>query len=236
MENFGRDVKRYLGLTLNARQLAAFAQYERELMAWNARFNLTGIRDSDGIRTKHFLDSLTLLPFIPADRPQRLVDIGTGAGFPGLPLRILLPNLSVTLVESVGKKVEFCRHVVNTLGLSQVNAIKLRAEEMGQDPSHRETYDVAVARAVAYLPVLVEYLLPLVKVGGLVLAQKGESGPAEAHLSEKGIRLLGGEISQLHKVELPGVVEERYIIVIKKVAVTPPQYPRRVGIPSQKPL
>ena len=236
MENFGREVKQLLGISLSAKQLAAFAQYEAELLEWNTRFNLTAIREADGIRTKHFLDSLTLLPFIPADRPQKLVDIGTGAGFPGLPLRILLPNLSVTLVESVGKKVEFCRHVAAALGLGQVSALKLRAEEMGQDKAHREAYDIASARAVAYLPVLAEYLLPLVKVGGLVLAQKGESGPAEAHISQKGIRLLGGEISQLHKVELPGVVEERYIIVIKKVAITPPQYPRRVGIPSQKPL
>jgi len=136
----------------------------------------------------------------------------------------------------VGKKAEFCRYLVNKLALDQVEVVQSRAEEVGQQGQHRERYDWAVARAVANLPVLVEFLLPLVHVGGAVLAQKGESGPAEAHAGERAIRLLGGRLRQLVKITLPGVAEERYLVVIDKVAATPPNYPRRVGLPAKKPL
>ena len=156
--------------------------------------------------------------------------------FQAYPLKILQPSLSLTLVESVGKKADFCRHVVTTLGLEKVDVTQSRAEEVGQSPEHRERFDWAVARAVANLPVLAEYLLPLVRVGGAVLAQKGESAPAEAHASEKAVRLLGGRLRQLIPVDLPGVAEERYLVVIDKIAATPPNYPRRVGVPGKKPL
>ena len=181
-----------LGLRLSLRQLAAFERYEQELLSWNEKFNLTAIRDSEGVRTKHFLDSLSCLLVMRDNPPARLVDIGTGAGFPGIPLKILLPNIQLTLVESVGKKADFCRHVVEVLNLDKVEVLTCRAEEMGQDRNHRERYDWAVARAVAALPVLAEFLLPLVKIGGSILAQKGEAGPAEAHAADKAIRLLGG--------------------------------------------
>jgi 16S rRNA (guanine527-N7)-methyltransferase len=166
----------------------------------------------------------------------RLIDVGTGAGFPGIPLKIVSPKLQLTLVESVGKKAEFCQHVVNVLNLQGVDVVQERAEIIGQDPSHRERYDWAVARAVAILPVLAEYLLPLVRVGGSMLAMKGESGPAEAHSAEHALRVLGGHIRQLLPVTLPGVAEERYIIMIDKVAATPDTYPRKVGVPAKRPL
>lgn len=225
-----------LNLELTSRQIKAFEVYETELMDWNEKFNLTAIRDSAGIRTKHFVDSLTCLLAWKNSPPERLIDIGTGAGFPGIPLKILYPRLQLTLVESVGKKLQFCQHMVDTLQLEHVTLIQARAEELGLNRLHREQYDWAVARAVANLPVLSEYLLPLVKVGGSVLALKGESGPAEAQAAEKAIQVLGGHFKQLIPILLPGVVETRYLILISKVAATPPGYPRRVGLPAKRPI
>jgi 16S rRNA (guanine527-N7)-methyltransferase len=189
-----------------------------------------------GIRTKHFLDSLSCVLAWKANPPNRLVDIGTGAGFPGIPLKIIYPAMHLTLVESVGKKVKFCQHMVNKLGLENTQVIQARAEELGQQPEHREKFDWAVARAVANLRVLSEYLLPLVRVGGAMLVQKGESGPAEVHAAENAIKVLGGHVRQLLPLTLPGVVEERYLILVDKIAATPPGYPRKPGIPTKKPL
>ena len=236
MKEFAQQVHKQLGVRLTAAQLDLLARYEQELIEWNARFNLTAIRSLQEIRTKHFLDSLTCLLVLRVMPPERLVDIGTGAGFPGIPLKVIYPKLQLTLVESVGKKAEFCRHVVRTLGLSGVEVVQERAEVLGQSPAHREKYDWAVARAVAILPVLAEFLLPLVRVGGGMLAMKGESGPAEAHAAERALRLLGGHLRQLLPVTLPAVVEERYLVVVDKIAATPNAYPRRVGIPAKKPL
>jgi 16S rRNA (guanine527-N7)-methyltransferase len=236
MEKLFQDTLTLLNLRLSQRQLACFERYEKELLDWNEKFNLTAIRDVEGVRTKHFLDSLTCLQAWRETPPASLIDVGTGAGFPGIPLKILYPTLTLTLLESVGKKAEFCRHVVKVLGLERVDVVQARAEEIGQDKKYRERYDWAVARAVAGLPTLVEYLLPLARVGGGVLAQKGESGPAEAQAAERSIRLLGGHLRQLLKVNLPGVVEDRYLIVIDKAAATPPNYPRRVGVPLKTPL
>lgn len=236
MEIFKREVQQLFGIRLTPPQAAAFELYEKELLDWNSRFNLTAIRDSEGIKRKHFLDSLTCSLVIRENRPFRMIDIGTGAGFPGIPLKIIYPKTDLTLVDSVGKKLEFCRHLVKKLELEQVEVLQGRAEEIGQLGAYREKYDWAVARAVATLPTLVEYLLPLVKIGGTVIAQKGENGPCETQSAENAIRLLGGRIRQLYKIELPGVVEDRYLVVIDKIAATPPQYPRRTGIPAKKPL
>jgi 16S rRNA (guanine527-N7)-methyltransferase len=236
IEKLAQDAYNLLGIRFSPRQVSCFERYEAELLEWNTRFNLTAIRDVEGIRAKHFLDSLTCMLAWRENPPSSLVDVGTGAGFPGIPLKIMNPALNLTLVESVGKKAEFCRHVTGVLGMEKVDVLQSRAEEVGQMPQHRERYDWAVARAVANLPILVEFLLPMVRVGGAVLAQKGDSGPAEAHASERAIHLLGGRLRQLIKVDLPGVAEERYLIIIDKVAATPPNYPRRVGIPAKKPL
>lgn len=236
MEKLVQEAHTLLNLSLSQRQLAALQRYESELLEWNQRMNLTAIRDSEGIRTKHFLDSFTCVLAWRDKPPDRLIDIGTGAGFPGLPLKILYPSMRLTLVDSVGKKIDFCKHIVQTLSLDKVEFVNARAEELGQNPAFRERYDWAVARAVANLNILVEYLLPLVRVGGGILAQKGESGPAEAHASERPARLLGGRLRQLVQLTLPGVVEERYLVIFDKTATTPPNYPRRVGVPSKSPL
>lgn len=236
MEKLVREAQTLFGIHLTGWQIVALINYERELLEWNQKFNLTAIRDEQGIRTKHFLDSLSCVLAWKANPPNRLVDIGTGAGFPGIPLKIIYPAMHLTLVESVGKKVKFCQHMVNKLGLENTQVIQARAEELGQQPEHREKFDWAVARAVANLRVLSEYLLPFVRVGGAMLVQKGESGPAEVHAAENAIKVLGGHVRQLLPLTLPGVVEERYLILVDKIAATPPGYPRKPGIPTKKPL
>jgi len=236
MEKLVQDLRSLVGIQLTMRQLAAFKKYEEVLLEWNKNVNLTAIRDGEGIRNKHFLDSLTCMLAWRDRPPERLIDIGTGAGFPGIPLKIIMPRLQLTLVESVGKKLEFCRHMVEVLGLENVTCLQARAEELGLAREHREKYDWAVARAVANLPVLAEYLLPLVRVGGGMLAQKGETGPAEAHKADRAIHVLGGRIKQLIPVLLPGVTEERFLVVVDKVSATPPGYPRRIGLPAKRPI
>jgi 16S rRNA (guanine527-N7)-methyltransferase len=236
MEKLVRDAGSLFSVHLTDRQAAAFTTYERELSDWNQRFNLTAIRDQESIRTKHFLDSLSCVLAWKAAPPQRLIDVGTGAGFPGIPLKILYPNMKLTLVESVGKKAMFCQHIVRVLGLEAVQVIQSRAEELGHDSIHREGYDWAAARAVANINVLAEFLLPLVKVGGNMLAQKGESGPADAQSAERAFRLLGGKLKQVIPVHLPGVADDRYLVLVDKVAATPPKYPRRPGMPAKQPL
>lgn len=236
MEKLIQDAAILFNIHLTGRQAAAFATYEKELIEWNSKFNLTAIRDSESIRTKHFLDSLSCILAWRTNPPNRLIDIGTGAGFPGIPLKILHPNLKLTLTESVGKKANFCQHIVSMLGLDNVMVIQARAEELGQDLNHREKYDWAVARAVANLNVLSEYLIPLVRVGGTMLAQKGEGGPAEAQSAESAMKILGGKLRQLIPVHLPGIAEDRYLILVDKIAATPPKYPRKPGIPAKQPL
>src|SRR5215212_3199490 len=236
MEKLARDSQSLFNVHITGRQVMALLTYEKELLEWNQKFNLTAIRDSESIRTKHFLDSFSCSLAWKASPPDRLVDVGTGAGFPGIPLKILYPNLKLTLVESVGKKAMFCQHIVRILALEHVDVIQTRAEDLGQNPQHREKYDWATARAVANMNVLSEYLIPLVKVGGMALAQKGESGPAEAQSAEKAMELLGGKLKQLIPVNLPGVADDRYLVVMEKVAATPPKYPRKPGIPMKQPL
>ncbi len=236
MEKLVQDAQALFNVHLTGRQVIALTTYERELIEWNQKFNLTAIRDVAGIRTKHFLDSFSCVLAWKANPPTNLIDIGTGAGFPGIPLKIIYPNTKVTLVESVGKKAMFCQHIIRLLGLEGVEVVNARSEELGQMREHRECYDWGIARAVANLRVLSEYLLPLVQVGGRMLAQKGESGPAEVHSAENAIKLLGGEVRQLIPVMLPGVVEERHLVVADKVATTPPGYPRKPGVPAKKPL
>jgi len=236
MKELAQYARTTLGIHLTPAQLALLERYERELLAWNAQFNLTAIRDSESIRVKHFLDSLSCL-LVMRDTPmERVIDIGSGAGFPGLPLKILCPAMRLTLVESVGKKASFLRHVVQHLGLEGVEVVQDRAEALGQMNAYRQQYDWALARAVAVMPVLAEYLLPLVKVGGSMLAMKGESAHAESHAAEQAFRVLGGHLKKVVPVTLPGVAEEHFLVWVEKVAATPAGYPRRVGLPAKHPV
>ncbi|MFL7892410.1 MAG: 16S rRNA (guanine(527)-N(7))-methyltransferase RsmG [Anaerolineales bacterium] len=236
MDELIESAHRLFGIQLTASQRAAFHIYESELIDWNTRANLTAIHDVHQIRVKHFLDSLSCTLAMRGTPANQVIDIGTGAGFPGIPLKIVEPSRNLTLVESIGKKAEFCRYICAQLNFTGAEVIQERAEIVASRPDNREKYDWAVARAVAILPVLVEYLLPLVHLGGYALAMKGETGPTEAHSAEKAIHILGGQIEQLIPVTLPGVEIERYLVVIKKIATTPENFPRRVGIPAKRPL
>ena len=236
VDKLAKETFELTGFRLTTAQMEAFASYRQLLLDWNTIHNLTAIREPQEVRTKHFLDSISCILAIRGNSPGKLVDVGTGAGFPGLVLKILYPQMKLTLVESVGKKLDFCRLVVNKLDLEGVTFLNQRVEEVGQSPGHREQYDWAVARAVAGLPTLAEYLLPLVRLGGSMLAMKGETAPAEAHAADYAITVLGGHLRRLLPITLPGVVEQRYLVLIDKIARTPQAYPRRTGVPSKRPL
>jgi 16S rRNA (guanine527-N7)-methyltransferase len=222
------------GLPLTQAQIDQFTTYADELRSWNERVNLTAISDPSQVIARHFLDSLRCA-LSWGEPPQRLVDVGAGAGFPGLPLKIVRPELRLTLVESVAKKAIFLQHLVGVLGLSDVEIIVARAEAVGRDVAQRERYDVAVARAVAELRVLAEYCLPLCRVGGRFLAPKGIQVEGEVQAAQAAIAALGGRLLAVEVVQLPAV-EPRSLVVVEKVAPTPPTYPRAVGVPAKRPL
>lgn len=234
--NLKASVRELLTFNLEDRHIEAFALYAAELMQWNTRHNLTAITDPQGIEVRHFLDSLTCLLVLDIQSGNRVVDIGSGAGFPGLPLRIVRPQIHLTIIEATGKKADFCRNIVEALHLENVEVLHARAEDIGQMAEHRGRYDWALARSVASLRVLVEYLLPFLRVGGQAIAQKGDTAYAEIHAAENALGIIGGEVDRLIPIELPGVVERRNLVVMKKIAETPAGFPRRAGIPSKKPL
>ena len=223
-------------IKLSTEQLAQFAHYQALLLTWNERINLTAIREPEAIQERHFLNSLICATVMGDLNGRSLIDIGTGAGFPGLPLKLLYPHLRLTLVDSVGKKARFLETVVAALALTAVTVINERAEVLGQHPDHRERYDWAIARGVARLPTLAEYLLPLCRVGGYALAQKGKKAPAEAAAAANAVQQLGGDTPQLNAVQIGKGLPAEYLVVIAKVSPTPPRYPRRVGIPAKRPL
>jgi 16S rRNA (guanine527-N7)-methyltransferase len=245
-----------LGLTLTSKEIDAFRIYQRELAEWNTRFNLTAVHGETQVQIRHFLDSLSCLLAMGRDGPfilpsgeagkripksvrnlkLRVIDIGSGPGFPGIPLKIVCPRLKLTLLEATGKKVTFLQHIVDLLRLEDVQVIHDRAETTGQSPEHRESYDLVLARAVAELAVLAEYALPFCSLGGQVIAQKGQDAQVEAMSAERVITLLGGTLSYMLNVEIPGLAESRSLVVIGKTARTPVDYPRRAGIPNKKPL
>jgi 16S rRNA (guanine527-N7)-methyltransferase len=214
-------------------EAASFKILLAELKQWNSHTNLTAIRDDQGIVEKHFFDSLTVLEAIPSGAKKH-IDIGSGAGFPGIPIAIVRPELQVTLIESVQKKVAFLNHIVEKLQLKNVTVINDRAENLGHTKTLREQYDSATGRAVAELRVLVEYTLPFLKIGGIVIAQK-TIHIEEIALASNALSILGGTIKARIPVLSAGSAE-RELIVIEKVHPTPAEYPRKSGTPSKKPL
>ncbi|GIV97703.1 MAG: ribosomal RNA small subunit methyltransferase G [Herpetosiphonaceae bacterium] len=230
-----QSTARSWGLQFDETQLNCFERYAAELRDWNERVNLTAVTDLEEIERRHFLDSLTCAFAWQGPPPDSLVDIGAGAGFPGVPLKILWPEVRLTLVESIGKKAAFLRHLVDVLQLRDVEVITGRAEEIGRDPAHRERYDLAVARAVAALNVLAEYCLPLVRVGGMFLAPKGSDIEEELKAGRRAFGQLGGSLHEVYDVEIPGL-PPRVLVAVEKLRPTSPTFPRRPGIPAKKPL
>jgi len=225
-----------LGLELTPEQLDSFELYYRELTEWNQRVNLTAIIDYEEVQVKHFLDSLTLAPVLPSQAGLHLLDIGTGAGLPGLPLKILYPGLRLTLVDSVAKKTAFLRHLVGRLGLEGVEVVTGRAEDLARQEAHRERFEVVVSRGVAALSTLAELTLPFCNVGGIFVAQKKEGTSKEVEGAARAIAILGGRLREVRRAEVDGLLQDRLLVVIEKVAPTPSRYPRRAGIPAKRPL
>ncbi len=225
-----------LNISLTDEQVTQFESYSSELQDWNTRINLTAITDPQGIAIRHFLDSLTVVQVIGFDAGDKLIDVGTGAGFPGLPLAILFPQVHVTLMEATGKKLTFIQHVIDTLGLKNAKTLHARAEDAGQDVAHRGMYDVVLARAVARLPVLLEYMLPLAKIGGFCIAMKGATALEEIEDSKRALFILHGDVKPPVTVQLPFVEDDHYLITVEKLEKTPKTYPRKAGLPAKKPI
>jgi 16S rRNA (guanine527-N7)-methyltransferase len=224
-----------LGLVLTIKQLDQFSRYQSLLIDWNQRINLTGAKSPRDIQIRHFADSLTCVLATGDLNKKSLIDVGSGAGFPGLPLKIFYPRMKLVLLESIEKKCSFLKEVVSVLELEDVSIVRKRAETAGHDIVHRQRYDWAVARAVAHLSPLLEYLLPFCRIGGFALAQKGVRAAQELSESQGALRILGGEVSDNILVGINGD-NDAQLIIIEKVRETPDKYPRRSGIPVKRSL
>ena len=227
----------FFGLRVLNEQAAMFEQYKDLLIQWNKKFNLTAITDENDIIIRHFLDSLSVaLAMDDNKKGASLIDIGSGAGFPGLPLKIMLDELDVILMDSVGKKVSFLQEVINILGLKNVTAINSRAEDLAKLPDYREKFDFATARAVSRLSVIAEYCLPFVKIGGKFISMKLSDAKEEINEAKAAISALGGEISEVITVEIPFSDITHSLIVIDKTSHAPLKYPRKAGKASKSPI
>lgn len=225
-----------LGLALGDNQLRQLLHYYELLVEWNGFMNLTAITEFEEVCTKHFLDSLSLCKALDCAKPLSVMDIGTGAGFPGIPLKIAFPNWNITLLDSLGKRVKFLNEVIRQLGLEGIEAIHGRAEDFAKPDLFRERFDVCVSRAVANLSSLSEYCLPYVKTGGFFVSYKSEKLAEEMEAAKKAVSLLGGAFEKQVDFVLPNSDIYRSLVVIKKEKATPKKYPRKAGLPTREPL
>ncbi len=227
-----------LGISLSDFQVNQFYHYYELLIEWNKVMNLTAITELDDVISKHFVDSLSLIRAVPdlMETNYHIIDVGTGAGFPGIPLKIAFPELNITLLDSLNKRINFLNTVISKLSLENIESIHGRAEDFGRDMKYREKYDICVSRAVANTATLSEYCLPLVKVGGNFIPYKSGKVDEELNIGKKAIRTMGGEICQIIRFPLMGADAERTLVVIKKKEHTLKKYPRKAGVPSKEPI
>ncbi len=223
-------------ISLNMKQVSQFVDYYEMLVETNKVMNLTAITEFDEVIEKHFVDSLTLTRVCDLTSPLSIIDVGTGAGFPGIPLKIAFPNLKITLLDSLNKRVNFLNRVIETLELDNIQAIHSRAEDAGRDPKYREKYDLCVSRAVANLSTLSEYCLPFVNIGGSFVSYKSQKTVEEVNTAKRALRILGGQVKQIEKFYLCDSDMERSLVVIQKIKSTGKAYPRKAGKPSKEPL
>ena len=234
-EKFSLDMKDKLekiNININEEQTRKFYDYMSLILEWNEKINLTAITKQDDVVLKHFVDSLTIQKYL--NNSLRIVDVGTGAGFPGIPLNIINSNLNYTLIDSLNKRINFLNEVINKLELKNIIAVHSRAEDFAKE--NKESFDIATSRAVASLNILVEYLLPLVKVGGICICMKGSNVQSEINDAKNAIKILGGEIEKIEEVTLPDSDNIRNIVIIKKVKETPKKYPRKAGTAVKEPI
>ncbi|MEK3732818.1 MULTISPECIES: 16S rRNA (guanine(527)-N(7))-methyltransferase RsmG [Paenibacillus] len=224
------------GIHVDQKQLDQFETYYETLVEWNEKMNLTGITERDQVYTKHFYDSVTLAFYVDMSQVGTLADIGSGAGFPGIPLKICFPHIKLTIVDSLNKRINFLKFVVDTLGLSDVELIHGRAEEVARKREYRDHFDLVTARAVARMALLNEFCLPFTKVGGQFAAMKGSNPAEEIEESKRSLKELRGRLDQVHSFSLPIEQSDRHIVVVDKVGSTPGKYPRKPGMAAKSPL
>ena len=235
MDKFAKELNK-IGITLTDIQREQFDRYYELLVERNKVMNLTGITDYDEVNLKHFTDSLTIVRINDMKNVSTLIDIGTGAGFPGIPIKIAFPHIKVVLLDSLNKRIKFLNEVVEKLNLDNVETLHGRAEDYAKKAEYREQFDMCVSRAVANLSTLGEYCIPFVKKGGCFVSYKSADSDEEIYQSEKAISILGGKISKIDKFILPGSDMGRALVVIEKAKNTPQKYPRKAGVPSKEPL
>ena len=233
-EQFYNSVKEKVGIELSELQKEQYRKYYDLVVEWNQKINLTAITEEDEFYTKHFFDSISLAFYKDYSNIESICDVGSGAGFPSIPLKILYPNLKVTIVDSLNKRIKFLNLVKDELGLTDCNFVHARAEEFGQNKEYRESFEIVTARAVARLNVLAELCLPLVKKDGYFLSLKAQKAEEETKEAINAIKLLGGKLEQDLEFDIEG--EERHILEIRKAKETPNKYPRKAGTPNKKPL
>lgn len=236
MNNVLTEKVKELSIVLNDKQIQRFEQYYNILVEWNKVMNLTAITEYEEVVEKHFLDSLTIVNAIHVEKIETLIDVGTGAGFPGIPLKIAFPHLKVTLLDSLNKRIKFLNEVIDLLELNDIKAIHGRAEDYAKQAEYREQYDICVSRAVANLATLSEYCLPYVKVDGLFVPYKSGEIDEELKSSEKAVSILGGKVEEVVKFQLPGTDIGRSFVKIHKIKETKKKYPRKAGMPTKEPL
>jgi len=225
-----------LGVAHNAKTEHMFAKYHELLLFWNEKMNLTAITGRDEVFEKHYVDSLTIVKAIDMEKSKTLIDIGTGAGFPGIPLKIVFPYLRVILIDSLEKRISFLNEVINALQLKDTIAVHGRAENLAKEERYREQFDLCVSRAVSNLSTLSEYCLPFVRKGGKFVSYKGKHAEEEVEKAKFSWDILGGELERIISFQLPESKEDRTLVIIDKVNTTPTKYPRKAGIPEKRPL